>query len=232
MDQGVSATQSEAKEIPQPSPGGATQVAPVALAAAPVPAKPAISKKLIVYQNGDFAYGEMDEKLQRQGFVQYQSLKGPHLMGFFDSNARQGECRVDFDRSIVYTGNYKGNVKDGIGVYFQEEQILIGNFKDGLLNGYGRYFANKSYYEGFFQDSKMHGYGIEIMPNSDCYFGEFKRGKKEGLGFYLFGKGGYYYGFFKAGEKTEMGVLYDANYACYYIGQFKDDMRNGRGMQM
>ena len=70
------------------------------------------------------------------------------------------------------------------------------------------------------------------MFNSDCYIGEFKRGKKEGLGFYLFGKGGYYYGFFKNNERTEMGVLYNVNYACYYLGEFKGDVRSGRGLQV
>lgn len=78
----------------------------------------------------------------------------------------------------------------------------------------------------------MDGYGIEIMSNSDVYLGEYVKGRKEGLGFYLFEKGGYYYGFFKNNEKTEMGALYYSNYNSYYLGEFKLDERNGRGMHM
>lgn len=188
--------------------------------------------KLVVYKNGDFAYGELDDQNLRHGFVRYQSRRGPHVMGFFQQGQREGECRVDYTPSSVYAGGYHFDSKNGIGIYRMNNDTLIGSFKCGQLWGYGRYFAEKSYYEGFFSDSKFDGYGIEIMANSDCYIGEFKRGRKEGLGIYLFNKGGYYYGFFKGGEKHEMGVQYNPNYACYYLGQFSNDMRNGRGMQM
>lgn len=193
---------------------------------------PSTAKKLVVYRNGDFAFGDLDRENRRQGFVRYQSSRGPHLMGNFEKNEREGQFRVDFDPVTVYAGGYHTDAKDGVGIFRMEKEELIGKFEKGHLNGYGRYFTENSYYEGFFVDSKMDGYGIEILSNSDCYIGEFKRGRKEGLGFYLYNKGGYYYGFFKNGEKHEMGVQYLANYDCYYIGQFNEDMRSGRGMQM
>lgn len=193
---------------------------------------PSVSKKLVIYRSGDFAYGDLDADNRRHGFIRYQCARGPHMMGNFEKNEREGQFRVDFDRETVYVGGYHTDIKDGVGVYRMENEVLVGQFGRGHLNGYGRYFAEKSYYEGFFADSKMDGYGIEIMANSDCYIGEFKRGRKEGLGFYLYNKGGYYYGFFKNGEKHEMGVQYNSNYDCYYIGEFNTDMRNGRGMQM
>lgn len=190
-------------------------------------------EKLVIYKNGDFAYGSFNTKLKRDGFVQYQSQQGPHVVGMFEENARSGTNFIDFgELEARFQGSYKKDQKNGPGVVESEQDTLVGNFKNGLLNGYGRYSGPQGFYEGFWTDGRFDGYGVELMANSDCYIGEFKKGRKEGLGFYLFAKGGYYYGFFKANEKSEMGVLYNANYLCYYLGEFKNDERNGRGMQI
>ena len=191
-----------------------------------------ISKKLIVYQNGDFAFGDISTDLKRQGYVEYQSIRGPQVVGQFHTNDRNGEVQINFDESSLFTGFYKKDSKNGFGFFKSETECFQGNFVDGQLSGYGRYWSDQTFYEGFWSEGKMSGYGVEIMSNSDCCLGEYNKGKKDGLGFYLFAKGGYYYGFFKNNEKTEMGALYNVDYNCYYLGEFRNDLRNGRGMQM
>lgn len=191
-----------------------------------------IQRRLIVYRSGDFAYGDINIHLEREGYVQYQSQKGPQIRGAFYRNEREGECIIDFADDSIFTGYYSRDQKNGFGEFSSDKECFQGYFMGGALDGYGRYFSKTNYYEGFWENGKMDGYGIEIMSNSDAYLGEYRKGKKEGLGFYLFAKGGYYYGFFKNNEKTEMGVLYNTNYNCYYIGEWKNDHRNGRGRQI
>ena len=190
------------------------------------------SKKLVVYYGGDFAYGEMTEDFKRNGYVNYQSITGPRVAGYFEDNDRHGKVNIDFDEACLFTGYYNKDLKNGFGQFKSETEGFQGNFVDGHLSGYGRYWTSQNFYEGFWSEGRMHGYGVEIMSNSDCYLGEYVRGKKEGLGFYLYAKGGYYYGFFKNSEKTEMGAQYNTNHKCYYLGEFKNDARDGRGMQM
>lgn len=44
--------------------------------------------KLVVYKNGDFALGEFDANLKRDGKVTYQSTRGSQMM-----TARTSICR-------------------------------------------------------------------------------------------------------------------------------------------
>src|SRR3990167_571273 len=187
------------------------------------------TEKLVIYKNGDFAYGQFNSKLQRDGFVQYQSVDGPHVVGMFEENVRNGTSFIDFGAvEARFQGSYRKDRKNGPGSIQSEEETLVGNFRYGLLHGYGRYSGPQGFYEGFWTDVKFDGYGVELMANSDCYIGEFKKGKKEGLGFYLFAKGGYYYGFYKNEKRSGVGIMEYGNGAIY-IGEWVNNLRQGKG---
>ena len=66
--------------------------------------------------------------------------------------------------------------------------------------------------------------------NEPVYDGDLINGKCEGKGKYIFENGDYYIGQFKNGLRDGLGKQYYKNKILQYDGMWKSDMRNGHGV--
>ena len=74
-----------------------------------------------------------------------------------------------------------------------------------------------------------HGILCNKITNEIIYEGELVDGKCEGKGKYIFETGDYYIGEFKNGLREGKGFQYYKNKNYQYEGMWKDDKRNGHG---
>lgn len=122
---------------------------------------------------------------------------------------------------------------EGAGMLQTDEYIYNGQWNRNKFNGYGRIIKKKfALYEGIFVNNKRDGYGVEIYANSDIYIGQFKSDKKHGIGIYFFSIGGYFYGQFENGFRSGFGTLYNKGNRNAFIGFWKNDLREGRGVEI
>ena len=104
---------------------------------------------------------------------------------------------------------------------------------DGKFNGYGElYFKEGKKYEGNFIDGKLNGYGRFINLSGNDYEGMFKDDKfQDGKGKIInFGENGekiVYEGDIKDMAREGNGIEKTKDHT--YIGQFKNDLKNGKG---
>lgn len=84
----------------------------------------------------------------------------------------------------IYTGNWKNDLKDGLGVFsYSDGSRYEGNWKTGLRHGQGTlYYPNGNEYVGEWQDGWQNGYGRLTYANEDVYEGDWLNGKREGPG--------------------------------------------------
>ena len=89
--------------------------------------------------------------------------EGTYYVGYWD-NGRQYKKGKVFDRknNLLYDGEYKNGVKEGIGVYYyQSGEKYEGKFVNGVKEGKGIfYWKNGNKWEGYFKNDKMNGEGI------------------------------------------------------------------------
>ena len=89
-----------------------------------------------------------------------------------------------------------------------DNEIYQGQVNNTLKTGYGKLWSNEYSYYGNFKNNKFEGYGVLEYYKNDLlkeYKGGFKEGKKDGHGKEIYINGE------------------------YYIGDFKNDFKNGKG---
>ena len=89
-----------------------------------------------------------------------------------------------------------------------DNEIYQGQVNNNIKTGYGKLWSNEYSYYGNFKNNKFEGYGILEYYKNDLfkeYKGGFKEGKKDGHGKEIYINGE------------------------YYIGDFKNDFKNGKG---
>jgi len=99
----------------------------------------------------------------------------------------------------VYAGNWKNDMKDGIGVYFYPDGSRYeGSWSQDMRSGRGTlYYPNGDVYTGSWSLDKQNGFGTLTKANKDVYEGGWLNGMREGSGIY----------YYKAQEK-----IYDAEW--------------------
>lgn len=114
----------------------------------------------------------------------------------------------------------------------QSELIYIGKYVDGLKNGKGKLILPNIFeYEGNFQKDKFNGYGIYKCKKYN-YYGNFIDGKKNGKGKYEdLEQNRIYEGYFLNDKKHGYGEE-EYSDGSYYKGDFKNDLKNGKGIFM
>ena len=98
--------------------------------------------------------------------------------------ARLGSADPD---GSVYTGQFKGGVKEGQGTYqFANGSKYVGEWQSGKKHGQGRYeHVNGDAYDGQYVTGKQEGYGTFSHADGEVYEGQWKAGHRAGKGRYI-----------------------------------------------
>jgi hypothetical protein len=116
--------------------------------------------------------------------------------------------------------------------------IYEGELVDNKREGRGIcLYSNGTMFEGEWKRNKEHGYGKLVTSDrrKTIYEGEWERGKMQGKGTYYYGSsdpakpGTRYIGEFKENLRNGMGCYYLPD-GSIYDGQWRDGVMNGRGM--
>jgi len=92
------------------------------------------------------------------------------------------------------------------------------------------YSTSDSIYIGNYVNKKRNGYGKLILADQSYYEGNFKDGEFDGSGYYRT-RNYTYKGQFTAGKKNGKGKLESFNTKSIYEGEFKNDMKEGYGIE-
>jgi len=169
------------------------------------------------------------------------------ISGKLTTEKETGELIIVYSTGDVYKGDFKGVVRDGLGVIeYSNGDVYDGDFKDDKRTGNAVIsYADGSSYIGEVVDGIPHGKGIYTFSDSSWYYGDFENGLKHGVGEYHDADGSYYYGSFdkdlKHGSETVTIQLYDRSEykgkcklvfssGSTYVGDFVKDKRTGRGV--
>jgi hypothetical protein len=165
-----------------------------------------IGKKLIYSLDGTFTTIPGGEDLDGYGI-------------YFDGKKDRG-----------YLGQYKKGYKHGKGIRVSSEgNKFIGEYKKAEWV-YGSYkYSTGSEYIGEFKDGEFHGNGIYKSADRYIYEGEFKKGNFHGKGKKVNFDESIYEGEFEKDQYNGTGKLTSPNKKSYYLGEWKDNKRNGKG---
>ena len=72
-----------------------------------------------------------------------------------------------------------------------------------------------------------HGYGVERFTNGDTFMGDYQEGKPDGFGEYYWSTGAYYKGQFKNGLRNGKGIWKKSELGDQYEGDYINDMKDG-----
>jgi len=160
--------------------------------------------------------------------------KGRKIMAQNGGNNRS-PCRKY--RVLWTSGNFVDGKLQGPGIQVfgdigshEAKQWYQGEFREGRMEGRGTYVDKVAgiVTSGDFLNNMVHGYAVRKFANGDELSGEFIRGATSGRCSYRFANGAVYEGEFTPGGANGFGVKQAAG--MRYIGEFKDDKFNGRGV--
>ena len=82
-----------------------------------------------------------------------------------DLNQRVGLTTVLLEHGVKYTGQWKGDKRDGEGVQFWPDGARFdGQWRDGLAEGFGKFVhADGDNYEGQWHEDKANGSGVLVQ---------------------------------------------------------------------
>ena len=98
--------------------------------------------------------------------------EGTYYVGYWDNGRQSNRGKVfDSKNNLLYDGEYKKGLKDGIGVYYYPSgEKYEGKFVNGVKDGKGIfYWKDGSKWEGYFKNDEMNGEGI--FYNGDESYG-------------------------------------------------------------
>ena len=120
---------------------------------------------------------------------------------------RDGEGTETWPNGDVYSGEWKQDNFNGIGVLKSGSSKYAGGFKDGKKEGYGcQVFNNGSFYEGEFKNNRMDGWGEYVLADDSRYEGSWKDGLKSGLGVMTMTAGEKFDGNWEKGKRHGDGI--------------------------
>lgn len=180
---------------------------------------------------------------------------GDYYEGIIKDGKKNGFGVLIFNYGDRYEGEFLNDNYDGYGVlYFLTKGKYIGEFKNGKKNGKGKiFFDNYLFYEGEFKNGEKDGEGKRYYFEIGEYIGQFKNGREEGFGVQKIKNityegefiNGLKNGLIKSTQKTRFGdITFEGTYkngfkhgygkeknydGSLYIGDYKDDNRNGEG---
>jgi len=137
----------------------------------------------------------------------------------------------DKKESSKYTGEFKENLRHGIGIYtLPDGSIYDGEWRENNPNGWGLFrWPDGSEYQGPWKDGKRNGTnGILLGADGFRYEGAWSNNAMEGIGNATYPNGQTYEGKWVGGRREGRGTIRFTNGAVYE-GRFKDDYMEGQG---
>ena len=108
--------------------------------------------------------------------------------------------------------------------------IYKGNFHRGLFDGYGCLQSPHMNYEGYWNSGKMHGQGKLFISPGFVYEGVFYNGLKHDLNAVcIYADGSKYIGPFRSDKRNGKGVYITAGGQSVYTGKWVGDKKCGMG---
>ena len=131
----------------------------------------------------------------------------------------------------IYEGEInEGNKKHGQGILTTPEFVRKGTWRNGEFTGWGRESRrNKEVLEGKFINGLLNGKGIFKNSKNNIYIGDFVNSKREGVG-ELYTNRIHYIGEFKEDKLNGKGIIEFLKEGHKYEGDFKNNEINGRGI--
>ena len=139
---------------------------------------------------------------------------------------------------LKYEGNFKNGTLHGIGlILYTDGAFFHGEFSNNMRNGPGVLVIDKDdgaadlIFYTFWKDNKPEGNGLLQVPGSS-YFGDFSNGLRHGKGLLINEHNGRpsYDGNWVKNKKEGHGNEWYEN-GKRYIGEFKNDLRDGIGVE-
>ena len=105
---------------------------------------------------------------------------------------RSGQGVMEYYNGDVYIGNWKDNMRSGMGILKYKKLENQDNNKGGIWYDDDITKTSPNIYIGEFENDKMNGFGKLKYNNKFTYVGYWKDGKRHGKGLYYYGMNHYY----------------------------------------
>jgi len=144
---------------------------------------------------------------------------------------REERATVVLADGSKYTGQWKGDLIDGNGVFeVIDGSRYEGNFVDGFWDGQGTYrWPDGTVYQGQWHGGMRSGTGVLTCTDGSRYEGQFVNDRHEGHGVCTFADGSRYDGNYVEGFWDGQGTHWSADGAVYQ-GQWHGSMNSGTGV--
>ncbi|CAE7351423.1 PIP5K4 [Symbiodinium sp. CCMP2456] len=145
-----------------------------------------------------------------------------------EANREQSDIRVP--HGIKYTGQWKGDKRDGQGLQeWPDGARFDGQWRNGLAEGFGKFIhADGDVYEGQWKDDKANGEGVYHHADGSRYVGEWKDDQKEGHAMEEWADNSRFEGEYRAGKKHGHGTFTWPE-GSSYEGEFQNNEIHGQG---
>jgi len=108
---------------------------------------------------------------------------GTCYIGHHLKNNKNGPGLYSWGDGTTYSGQFKQDVIQGDGVFFDSEGVYRGQFQNSLQHGEGYYkYHDGTTYNGRFFEGERHGFGRIEWTDGSSYEGGWKQGKQFGKG--------------------------------------------------
>ncbi|OMJ81013.1 hypothetical protein SteCoe_18628 [Stentor coeruleus] len=174
--------------------------------------------------SASFNSGILDED-----FVNFITSALKVLIDNFEEGCRQ-ELQEKNHENCQYLGEMQDDMKDGIGVFKNNDDIYIGRWRDDEKHGKGIYYhkAGEVYVGEYIRDI-YDGRGELRFANGDTYTGEFRQGEISGYGKKRLINGTVFKGQWVKGNLHGDGAITDQN-GNVYQGLFRNGNKHGPGV--
>ncbi|CAE7834237.1 PIP5K4 [Symbiodinium necroappetens] len=137
---------------------------------------------------------------------------------------------VLLEHGIKYTGQWKGDKRDGNGLQeWPDGARFDGQWRNGLAEGFGKFIhADGDVYEGQWKDDKANGEGVYHHADGSRYVGEWKDDQKEGRAMEEWADNSRFEGEYRAGKKHGHGTFTWPE-GSSYEGEFQNNEIHGQG---
>lgn len=139
---------------------------------------------------------------------------------------------MTFPSGIIYEGEFNCNAIEGQGTLkWVDGSVYTGNFRGGIRFGKGVFVNDRDQvrYDGFWVDGKREGWGELTLADRSKYSGMFNAGVKHGEGKMIFPSGNFYEGNWRHNKKNGYGVMSWSTEKEIYSGEWREDYPHGVG---
>eukprot|EP00794_Sanderia_malayensis_P004729 gene4729-5352_t len=191
---------------------------------------------VIAYADGSVYDGEFQDG-QRCGsgkLVKMSQIDGEMYEGQWLNDDREGHGKMKFSSGDIYEGTFSKDKRSGEGTMeYTNGDKYNGNWENDLMNGHGiMEYHNGDCYDGEWKDCQRHGKGKLSKANGIVYEGDWHCDLYHGKGVLEHSTVWKYKGDFSYGKRNGTGAFTDSLNDYKFQGEWKNDKKDGRGIEM